>query len=93
MSRLDVTKAEREIIREDLKVCEAAYEVLRTHVQHRLNGPKDEQLFLSWSGSSATTGTLEMAIQHLRDLLERYDEAIERLTPREGGTVHHLGRQ
>jgi 4-aminobutyrate aminotransferase-like enzyme len=68
VTRLEKAKAEREVMREDLRVCEEAYEKMREHVERRVAGPESETFFLSWSGTSAVTGALELSMQHLRDL-------------------------
>jgi hypothetical protein len=79
MSRtLDELHRERTAIREDKAVCEAAYDVLRRHVKvRREETPEDLQFFLRWSGKDAVMGSLELAIHHLGELVEKYEQAIE----------------
>jgi len=76
-SKLEELQAERTVIAEDKAAVEMAYDILRAHVRKRMDSPSKMQFFLRWSGKDAVMGSLELAIHHLHDLLERYDQGIE----------------
>lgn len=86
-SKLEELKAERAIIAEDKAACELAYDNIRLHVRKRMESQEKMQFFLRWSGKDAVMGSLELAIHHLHDLLERYDQGIEDQRVRESSAA------
>jgi len=89
--------AELSVIREDLRAVEESYIRLQQRVGELVDldvEAPELTFFLRWSGKDAIMGSMELGLHHLRDLVKRYEQAIEDQQTREnvqaGATVINL---
>ena len=76
--RLKLLREERKAIQMDLHACRRSYGILQAHIKNLKDFFADStgRFFLNWAGKDAMMGSMEVCINHLEELLERYDQAI-----------------
>jgi hypothetical protein len=73
---LSLTLEELKELQKDRTAFVQAYDKIRGRLQASLNSSRPHPPLHKWSGARAVCGSLEMAISHLEQNIERYTEAV-----------------